>query len=100
MDIIADMVKQLANEDGMPLRVLRQGDGTRRGLIEEFRKDPASVLVGSMSFWEGIDIKGETLSGLTVFRSRPRMIRWSRPAASGSGIRAENRFLSIRCRKR
>ena len=68
VDIIADTVKQLANEDGMPLRVLRQGDGTRRGLIEEFRKDPASVLVGSMSFWEGIDIKGETLSVVVIDR--------------------------------
>ena len=40
---------------------LRQGEATRSQLIERFRKDSASVLFGTDSFWEGVDVAGEAL---------------------------------------
>ena len=35
-------------------------------LIEEFRAHGNAVLVGSMSFWEGVDVKGEALSLVVI----------------------------------
>ncbi|MEW5853487.1 MAG: helicase C-terminal domain-containing protein [Myxococcota bacterium] len=50
-------------------RVLMQGkDGTRASLIEEFRRDVGSVLLGLESFWAGIDVPGESLSCVVIDR--------------------------------
>lgn len=44
------------------LSILGQGiDGTREALLQEFRKNKQSILLGTSSFWEGIDIPGESL---------------------------------------
>lgn len=43
-------------------RVLRQGDMPRTKLIDEFRRDRDSVLLGTESFWAGVDVPGESLS--------------------------------------
>lgn len=40
---------------------LRQGEATRTQLLERFRSDAASVLFGTDSFWEGVDVAGEAL---------------------------------------
>lgn len=43
--------------------VLAQGiDGDRAALLEAFKRNPQSVLLGANSFWEGIDLPGDTLS--------------------------------------
>jgi ATP-dependent DNA helicase DinG len=42
--------------------VLCQGDQPRSLLLERFRRDIASVLLATSSFWEGVDIVGESLS--------------------------------------
>lgn len=42
--------------------VLVQGEGPRHALLERFRTTPRAVLVGSQSFWEGVDVAGEALS--------------------------------------
>ncbi|MBN2530250.1 MAG: ATP-dependent DNA helicase [Deltaproteobacteria bacterium] len=41
--------------------VLRQGDAPKFSLIEQFQSDPASVLVATTSFWQGVDIPGSGL---------------------------------------
>lgn len=47
---------------GMGLNTLAQGvQGDRSTLIEAFRRNPRSVLLGANSFWEGIDIPGDAL---------------------------------------
>ena len=47
--------------------VLAQGiDGTRTSLLSTFQRDVNSVLMGTQSFWEGIDVVGEALSCLVV----------------------------------
>jgi ATP-dependent DNA helicase DinG len=54
-------------QDG--ISVLEQGDGTsRRQLLENFQTNPRSVLLGTRSFWEGVDIPGEALSCLAIIR--------------------------------
>lgn len=44
------------------LNLLNQADGTpRTQMIELFKKDPRSVLLGTDSFWQGVDVPGEAL---------------------------------------
>lgn len=51
------------------LRVLAQNlDGTRRQLLGEFQDNPRSILLGSSSFWEGIDVPGDALSCVVIVR--------------------------------
>ena len=40
---------------------LRQGDAPRNKLIEQFKSRDGSVLFGTDSFWEGVDVAGEAL---------------------------------------
>jgi len=49
------------------ISVFVQGQGTsRRQLLENFRTTPRSVLLGTSSFWEGVDVMGEALSCLVI----------------------------------
>jgi DNA polymerase-3 subunit epsilon/ATP-dependent DNA helicase DinG len=49
--------------------VLGQGlDGSPRQLLQAFKANPRAVLLGTASFWEGIDIVGESLSVLVMAR--------------------------------
>ncbi len=41
-------------------------DGNRRQLLERFKGNPRVVLLGTASFWEGIDVVGEALSVLAI----------------------------------
>ena len=50
-------------------QVLGQGvDGSPRALLEAFLREPKSVLLGTASFWEGVDIPGGALKALVVAR--------------------------------
>lgn len=49
--------------------VYAQGiDGSRRQLLDNFKSTPKAVLLGTRSFWEGIDVVGEALSCLVIVR--------------------------------
>lgn len=49
------------------ITVYAQGQGTSRSqLLERFRTVPRAVLLGTRSFWEGVDVPGEALSCLVV----------------------------------
>jgi predicted DnaQ family exonuclease/DinG family helicase len=51
------------------ITVLAQGSsGSRNAISERFRDDIGSVLMGTHSFWEGVDMVGETLSCLVLAR--------------------------------
>ena len=55
--------------DGEEIRVMAQGvDGAPKRLLEEFLKDPRAVLLGTASFWEGVDLAGEALQVLVLAR--------------------------------
>jgi ATP-dependent DNA helicase DinG len=51
---------------GDAIRVLRQGEAPKRQLMQQFLADPRSVLVGSQSFWEGIDVVGDALQCVLI----------------------------------
>ncbi len=51
------------------ITVLAQGvDGTPAQLLRRFREEPKSVLLGTASFWEGVDLPGDSLKVLLVSR--------------------------------
>jgi ATP-dependent DNA helicase DinG len=54
----------LAGEISFPLFV--QGDQPRSLLLEQFRDSGEGVLLGSSSFWEGVDVIGEALSLVVI----------------------------------
>ena len=43
-------------------------DGSRRQILENFKTTPRSVLLGTRSFWEGVDVMGEALSCVVIAR--------------------------------
>ncbi|MEA1927965.1 MAG: ATP-dependent DNA helicase [Candidatus Auribacterota bacterium] len=45
---------------------LRQGDKNRYALLEEFRSHPTSVLFGTTSFWQGVDVPGDSLKCVII----------------------------------
>ena len=61
LNLVHDRVK-----DRLPYTILRQGDAPRSVLLEEFRGDVHSILLATGSFWQGVDVPGETLSCLTI----------------------------------
>jgi ATP-dependent DNA helicase DinG len=44
-----------------PYQLYVQGEGPRERLLKEFREDGNGVLLGTASFWEGVDVKGAAL---------------------------------------
>ena len=59
------MLNQVAPElaNRLPWNVLIQGvSGSRDAILDSFRKDTHSILCGTRSFWEGVDVPGEALS--------------------------------------
>lgn len=50
----------------LPYPLFRQGQAPRSVLLEWFTRDVHSVLLATGSFWQGIDVPGETLSCLIV----------------------------------
>jgi ATP-dependent DNA helicase DinG len=51
---------------GVRVPLLAQGKGSRSELLERFRRLGNAVLVGSQSFWEGVDVRGEALSVVVI----------------------------------
>jgi ATP-dependent DNA helicase DinG len=50
----------------IPYPVLVQGDAPRERLLERFRDDVDSVLFATQTFWQGVDVQGESLSLLVI----------------------------------
>lgn len=51
------------------ISVYEQSEGSsRHALLESFRSDRRAVLLGTKSFWEGVDVPGEALSVLVMVR--------------------------------
>jgi len=46
----------------LPYPILVQGDAPRATLVDRFRMTPNAVLLGTGSFWEGVDVPGDALS--------------------------------------
>ena len=51
---------------GLDFNLLVQGSAPRAALLERFRNMPRSVLLGTYSFWEGVDVRGDALSCVII----------------------------------
>jgi ATP-dependent DNA helicase DinG len=60
------LLKEAFAENGIESPLLLQGDSSRTELLDRFRKLGNAVLVGSQSFWEGVDVRGEALSVVII----------------------------------
>ena len=61
--IMQQFEERLADYD---FKILMQGDTNKRDLLEAFIKSENSVLLGTMSFWEGVDVPGDSLSCVII----------------------------------
>jgi Rad3-related DNA helicases len=43
-------------------------DGSRRSILQRFKEAPRTVLLGTTSFWEGVDVVGDALSVLVIVK--------------------------------
>ena len=55
-------------EEELDNPILVQGEAPKSALIERFKADPSSVLWATLSFWQGIDLPGSTLTLVTIDR--------------------------------
>lgn len=53
---------------GTDLRVLAQGEETVSTLVDRFREDRDSCLVGTMSLWQGVDVVGDACRLVVIDR--------------------------------
>lgn len=60
------LLKERFATQGYPL--LRQGDESRKRLLAKFRQEDRSVLFATYSFWEGVDIAGDTLRCVIIVK--------------------------------
>src|SRR3546814_14140659 len=70
VDRIAELFEERFEDEAIDRPLLRQGESSRRALLERFRAASNAVLVGSASFWEGIEVPGQALT----FRSERRRV--------------------------
>jgi ATP-dependent DNA helicase DinG len=53
-------------QERLDFPLLVQGDGAKTELLERFRRLGNAVLLGSASFWEGVDVPGDALSLVVI----------------------------------
>lgn len=63
---ISAALRAEAEAQGAELDVLTQGSQPRRALLQQFGNGHGKVLVGSHSFWEGIDMPGDALQCVLI----------------------------------
>ncbi|WP_263771254.1 ATP-dependent DNA helicase [Propionivibrio soli] len=61
-----DLLQEHLQRAGLDFPLLMQGEGSKNELLERFRRLGNAILVGSQSFWEGVDVRGEALSLVVI----------------------------------
>jgi ATP-dependent DNA helicase DinG len=58
----AERLREEFEKRHLPFPLLVQGEAGRNELLDRFRAAGNAVLIGSQSFWEGVDVRGDALS--------------------------------------
>jgi ATP-dependent DNA helicase DinG len=66
LQAIGERLRDDFETEGDVIQVLLQGSAPKRQLLQQFLAQPRSVLVGSQSFWEGIDVPGDALQCVLI----------------------------------
>ena len=61
-----ELLEESLQRAGFDFPLLMQGEGSKNELLERFRRLGNAILVGSQSFWEGVDVRGEALSLVVI----------------------------------
>ncbi len=61
-----ELLQEHLQRAGLDFPLLIQGEGSKNELLERFRRLGNAILVGSQSFWEGVDVRGEALSLVVI----------------------------------
>lgn len=62
---VAKIVREPLRMLGHPV-MAQTVDGSRTAMLEQFRKDERSVLLGAASFWQGVDVRGRGLRNVII----------------------------------
>ena len=62
----AERLREEFEQRGLPFPLMVQGEAGRTELLDRFRAAGNAVLIGSQSFWEGVDVRGEALSVVII----------------------------------
>jgi ATP-dependent DNA helicase DinG len=63
---VHELLQQYLEEKALELPLFLQGEQGKNELLERFRRAGNGILVGSQSFWEGVDVQGEALSLVVI----------------------------------
>jgi ATP-dependent DNA helicase DinG len=63
---IFTLLQDKIETDQLDYPIYLQGDGSRNHLLNKFREHGHAILIGSLSFWEGVDVKGAALSLVVI----------------------------------
>jgi ATP-dependent DNA helicase DinG len=61
-----ELLGEYLERAGLDFPLLLQGEGSKTELLERFRRLGNAILVGSQSFWEGVDVRGDALSLVVI----------------------------------
>jgi len=61
-----ELLQARLEDEGIDMPLLLQGEGSKNDLLQRFRHLGNAILVGSQSFWEGVDVRGEALSLVVI----------------------------------
>ncbi|MES2070863.1 MAG: ATP-dependent DNA helicase [Pseudomonadota bacterium] len=62
----AERLREEFQNRKLPFPLFVQGDAGRTELLDRFRAAGNGVLIGSQSFWEGVDVRGDALSLVVI----------------------------------
>jgi ATP-dependent DNA helicase DinG len=66
LEVVTSALQAEADLIGASLHLLTQGTQPRRALLQQFGDGQGKVLIGSHSFWEGIDMPGDALQCVLI----------------------------------
>jgi Rad3-related DNA helicases len=66
LQTVGAQLRAAFDADGDAIEVLVQGQGSKRQLMQRFLDAEHAVLVGSQSFWEGVDVPGAALQCVVI----------------------------------
>ena len=66
LGLIRDELQVKINQNGEDLSLFVQGDQSSQQLIDKYLQSKNAILIGSLSFWEGLDFKGDHLRLLII----------------------------------
>ncbi len=66
VEVLGDLLLEGFDKVGIHRAVLRQGESAHRVLVDKFRQEGNAVLIGSASFWEGVDFPGDLVTLVAI----------------------------------